>query len=238
MERVEGEPLSGHLKNLGLRGEPTETVRRALRHTGSWLRHYHGLPPSPGSQVRLSRRDEVVAAHRRLWEFLTETQRPAGFFREVGAAFEAFAKNRVPEELEVGRIHGDFWPGNVLVGPAERVTVIDSVMRAITPVQLDVARFLRLLQAAPANVYSGGRLSSRHTLAELEAEFLRGYYGDSTDPLLDWFRLGSCLHDWTRAAHAAHTRAGSAGWSRRWRLALKRSFYRRAVRELVHRLAT
>jgi aminoglycoside phosphotransferase (APT) family kinase protein len=186
----------------------------------------------------LSRRDDVVAAHRLFWEFLTETQRPAEFFREVGAAFEAFAKRHVPEELELGRIHGDFWSGNVLVGPSERVIVIDTVMRALTPVQLDIARFLRLMEAVPANMYSGGRLYSRRTLAALEAEFLRGYYGDTTDPLLDWFRLASLLHDWARSAHSAHHGERSERWSRSWRLALKRGFYRRAVRELVHRLAT
>ena len=153
-------------------------IPELLARTGAWLRMFHDGPEDETLPVRQGRAADVADAIRAFGEYLGVSRHsPLAKLVERGAR----SAEALPEPLPVRAVHGDFAPRNVIVGLDGRITVIDLLGRWRAPIYEDVASFLVALHSGRQTAVTGGRLY-RRPLPELEASFLRGYFGDDRIP--------------------------------------------------------
>ena len=119
-------------------------------------------------------------------------------------------------------------PRNILVGPGERVFVIDTPGRWWFPIYLDLAYFLTGVKTLGPRVMSGGLLVSDRLVAEVERALLEGYFEDQPVPRerIRVFEIKTLLSRWVSAVHDAQRARGLQKASRR----IARRFKERACR--------
>lgn len=156
------------------RGFPGEATVRDLesdcRRCGEWLRAFQqGTRSVATGTVDLAAMRGMIA-DRLEWSVdspsisLDEAER-----REILAHFDAVAGTLRPTDLEVSGVHGDFFPGNVLVGERE-VVGLDFAMYRVGSVYADPSYFVFQLETL------GYKPQYRRALvARLRSAFLEGY---------------------------------------------------------------
>jgi hypothetical protein len=173
-----------NLRHLAL--HPTRArarvLERAFRHAGAWLEAYHRMPGPSGGDVLHGRRRDYVEFVRALTSFLRARTSHARFLARVEADAVAAADRWLPDRLPLGLVHGDFAMRNVLVGPAERVTGLDTLARYRTAVYRDIGYFLADLRCSWAPALARGALLHPGRIARYERAFVAGYFGDREPP--------------------------------------------------------
>jgi hypothetical protein len=171
-ERSHGDSLQ-HVLIRHARWSPTLFTRAELAHAcnscGRWLSHFQ----------HLKRVDECSRAHfdaligaievhlRRL-----RTNNPAynKLQSRVMAYVAASARNTDAAGLEITGVHGDFFPGNVIIN-AQHITVLDFETYRHGPIYADVAYFWYQLQTLALKPWYSNKL-----IANLQRAFLNGYH--------------------------------------------------------------
>lgn len=180
MEEFEGRPLQRLLIRSMIGGRSAAARPLLLANAaGSWLRTFHGMPASPGQQLRQSRPSELVAAFVEFGTYLG----PRSGSRDVEgvARIGADAASGLADPLPTVVSHGDFAPRNILVDASGRLAVIDLMARWQAPRYEDLATFLVALDTSRANVATRGLVFGR-PIGRLEGAFLAGYFGSDPVP--------------------------------------------------------
>ena len=190
-------------------------IHRAFRDSGAWLREFHQTDPLPHCEVRGATREDFLSTCDQFWDFLgARRQSHQDEITRLQAQFAAAVKN-MPEHLPLGIVHGDYAPRNVLVAPDGRVTGFDTQGRWQAPIYEDIGHFLVALNASGLQVGTRGWAFSPRLLAELENEFLEGYFGES--PPLVYVRLFECerlLEWWSSLLYVCETASGPRKWTK------------------------
>jgi len=189
-------------------------LRVPFRNAGAWLRNYHELPALAHTRERGALAAEFGESLRRLADFLVERGAPPSL-GELARGCAREAQRLLPAQLPLGTSHGDLAPRNVLVGPAGRVTLLDTRAAWRAPIYEDLAYFGVSLRSARAQLYSGGLFFRESLLQELETSFLAGYFGAEPVPAasLRLFRVQCLLDRWASLVHAERE-TGIAGRAR------------------------
>jgi len=207
----------------------------ALFNAGAWLRQFHEMPTCPAAQEHPTTRDSFIKSVRERTEALGRSEDDASFFRDIDRRAAHLADAHFPDAFPTATTHADYWPGNILVAPDGRVTVIDTFGAWSGAVFHDLAYFLNDLKASNHRVYRAGLSRNAGRTADLEAQFLAGYFGEEPIPWrpLRLFEVQLLLHNWRRATYSAREASLAAKPTRKLRLMLKRPYYRRLVSRLL-----
>lgn len=236
MTRAPGEELLQHL--LRLKGSTDREVHQALlrctRDAGGWLRMFHDrVQMEPGRHVFGSMRSLCDQAA--LWQ--DDVGRGLG--RWGGTLNRRMVETA--EDLEhphSALLHGDFWPGNIIVGNG-RLAVIDPIAWAHGPVWLDLAYFILLLRTTDEQVRAQGLGWPAEVLTEAEREFLKGYFADVPfDHRALWlFKVFALLAKWARSAQVRDQTPGLRRLGKHGSFAWKSRYYRALLRQFESNLA-
>lgn len=180
-----------------------------FRNAGAWLRTYQELPPPSAVEPRHTCRDAFLGYVDRVTEFLSRASGDRPFFGRVARAVATAGEVLLPEALPLGLNHADYAMRNVLVGPASRVTVIDTTGRWRTSIYEDVGYFLTDLECSGIQVLSQGRALGERASRYAEV-FLEGYFGRRDIPraIVGLYEIQAMLDRW---ASSAARRAGAGG---------------------------
>jgi aminoglycoside phosphotransferase (APT) family kinase protein len=234
MEFARGEELDRRLLAAHRFGAAGSSAARATpcQQAGAWLRRYHEMPGAlDGPQLRADRAS-IVQCFSEVLSYLGDTAGPCSLFSRLEERLEAQANAVLPETLLTQRVHGDFWPGNVLVGPDGRITVIDTFGYGATPRYEDIAYFLVHLRAMKPQMYTLGAWIRKEDSNAWEAAFLAGYFGEDPIPIgaVRLFELLTLLYKWASAENATRRSVGAHGYVKRAQLEWKRRFFRGLAR--------
>lgn len=210
----------------------------AIQNAGIWLREYHRLAPLPQTSDRIATRHDFLDALAAQIGYLIDQGAKRTFLCSVRAEMERHALRALPAQLELATSHGDYAPRNLLIGPRNRVTVLDTLARWRAPIYEDVASFLLALRAPAAQIVSFGMAYERTLLQDLEAQFLKQYFDDEQIPLVP-IRLfeGLLLLDrWGAFVERAKRATGNRRVYACWRLATLRHFLFQYCRDTFREL--
>lgn len=185
-------PLAGSARDL----------RYMAANAGAWLRTYHGMTHPKQAPNLMPSRADYVHFNEQLAAYLARHGGRRQFFDGLLAELAAEAAEVLPERLRAGLTHGDFAARNVLVGPADRVTVIDTTARYLAPIYRDIGAFLANLSYGSIPVMARGAWMHPFRLGGLRQSFLQGYFGDSPVPTREvrLFEAQSLLEQWCSSA--------------------------------------
>lgn len=193
----------------------------AMYNSGAWLRNFHRLPDANHTRERNECEADFVRSIHLFTDYLRERIGRTRFFGALDEKLASAAHRILPQRLPLGLCHGDFAPRNILVGPAGRVTVLDTLARWRAPIYEDIGQFLVALNSpGPHNLWmdqAGCALRARY-----ERAFLSGFFGDGPLPLAQ-IRLFECqvlLERWVSLAHRHWEAGGWKRWIKGCRLAL------------------
>ena len=234
MEFAWGEGLDRRLLAAHRFGAAGSSAARATpcQLAGAWLRRYHEMPGVfDGPELRADRAS-IVQCFNEALAFLSETAGPCSVFSRLAERLVALANAVLPDTLLTQRVHGDFWPGNVLVGPDAQITVIDTFGYGATPRYEDIAYFLVHLRAMKPQMYTLGAWNRREDSNAWEAAFLAGYFGEDPIPIgaVRLFELLALLYKWASAESVTRRTAGVHGYVKQVQLDWKRRFFRELAR--------
>ena len=236
---------SSSLQGLVLRSHRLAGTRRlrsteqAFRNAGRWLRSFQQLQaPARGNDHR-TRRQDLVAALRECSAFLAgRGEQPAFVARIADTAIDA-AERLLPPDLPLGLYHGDFWPGNVLVGPGSRVAMIDTYAYWRAPQHEDLGYFLANLKAYGTQLYSQGRWCRAGAVEAFERAFLAGYFGTDAGDVgpVRLFEILTVLSKWGAAAHNLALAGPLDRPAKACKMVLRRRYSMRLLAGLAEELA-
>ena len=172
-EHMAGTQLQSKLKALA-RWLPGEAKLRELEHDchgcGEWLRHFQRLTRARASGEADVQRMRRLIAERLEWSAdAPHIPIDAAQRRLILGYFDSIAQSLAPEELASSGVHGDFFPGNVVVS-AQHVVGLDFVMQQEGSVCADPSYF-----AFQLNTLGQQPQYRRAVVARLCAAFLDGY---------------------------------------------------------------
>jgi Ser/Thr protein kinase RdoA (MazF antagonist) len=154
---------------------------RAFENAGAWLRAFHALR-EPAGEPRHTTAISFIEVVGDLAGHLGDTLDEPAFFRQVAVRLTERARVVLPAQLPLGLGHGDYAARNVLVGPNDRVTVIDIAANWRAPIYEDIAYFIIGIEAAWVQLVSQGWLIARNDLQRYRESFLTGYFGRDPVP--------------------------------------------------------
>lgn len=213
MEKVKERNLSHLLLSdcyLPLRRAARARIDRIVRNCGSWLSCYHGLPELEHTQSRGSNRSTFVDAIVRFTEYLGRANERT-YFEKLGRDIADAAEANLPQVLPLGLAHGDYAPRNVLAAPCGQIRVIDTQARWKAPIFEDISHFLVAIKASTPQVLSRGLACRPRRMANLERQFLYGYFGREDIPFC-YIRLFECQTLIERWAAITYRARDSRGW--------------------------
>jgi hypothetical protein len=208
-----------------------------LRNAGAWLCAYHALPKQDYVEARHARRADFIELVSLFTDFLGKTVGDEMFFRDIASTTVAGALEALPEALPIGLGHGDYAPRNVLVGPNNRVTVLDTLARWQAPIYEDIAYFLLGLKTNRLQVYTQGLAFSPDRIMQYARAFLAGYFGQEPIPYraIKLYEILLLLNRWSsQAPYGDWQSVGNydkAMRTLRWRLTDR--FFRKSVNLLL-----
>lgn len=184
------------------------SVREAVHNAGRWLRRYHAATQFERLGVLRPSAQSVGEALAHLdWWLRPRVSDRAALNRAVDRARCAIADGAV-DVLPMAARHGAFVPSNVIVEKQGRVVVTSSQPPFSAPTYEDLASFLVAVHR-PRRASENGDAAGhpRDTPAHLEAELLRGYFGDhgpspEAGEALAVFRVLMGLDRWADALSA------------------------------------
>ena len=185
-------------------------VQNAFESAGRWLRAFHAIPDDGGTVHYRSSVALVVSSIHELSDYLLRMGQPESLIRKLAERGERLCREFLSAGMVMRLGHGDFWPGNLLVGSDGSVCAIDTYARSRTPVFEDLAYFLATLRSAPCQVATGGRWISPARMRQLESGFLRGYFGEEPIPrdAIRPFEVLSLLNTWAIRVHSVSSARG------------------------------
>ncbi len=201
----------------------------AFRDAGRWLRRFHGTEGLAPEAAYRPRREDLVRDVHRLTRLLLEHGERDPVLRELADDFGPAVSCALPDDLRLVPGHGDFWPGNVLVGP-EGIAALDTHAWWRTPAQEDLAYFLTNFGASTVQVFTVGRFCPSRT-ALLARAFLGGYFDDqSVDmALIQPYEMLALLIKWGVAAHDRATAHGLRRLAKNAKIIPRRATLRRML---------
>ena len=210
----------------------------AFHNAGAWLRAYHTMPAGAAERAVQLRREEFTGFVEDLSEFLAHRLGATRYFARVVADVTAAARAHLPEVLPVGLEHGDFAMRNVLVGRAERVTVIDTRSLYRTSIYRDIGYFLGNLRCSVLPALGRGAVAHVARHDAYRQAFLAGYFGAAPVPdvAVHLYELQHLLEIWS-AALTRRDAGGRPRLLRRARLVALSAFFRGAVSGRLRALA-
>jgi hypothetical protein len=203
-------------------------LHTAFGHAGAWLHSFHTIDTEKEIGELQPRRDDFIEFSRQLTEYLSRHLGQRSFFSRVDAAVAAQSHGELPDELPLGLGHGDFAMRNILVGPAQRVTALDSLGRYRVPVFRDVGYFLANLNYSRLPALGQGAFLHPARGPALGRSFVRGYFNEETDVegALRLYEVQSLLEKWSSVVWSRSRRSGA---SKHAQSALLSAFFRTLI---------
>jgi len=237
MNEVDEPQVAVLLKSAGRLRRPLSLAKLGdvFRHTGAWLRIYHGLPPLGHTRRRQHTRVEFVELTQAFTMFIAPEHASETFVQTVSTQVETVALATLPAELPLGMGHSDFAPHNCFAGAHGRVTVFDTVGRWQAPIYEDLGHFLVALKSIVPHVQGRSLVFDNTTIRSLENAFVGGYFGSAPVPIMAirLFEIQALLDRWCSMKYSLERATG-------WRKPIKHSltigratFFRRYLEELV-----
>ena len=233
MSRIPGEELLGRLHAAAL---PFGlTARKDLpgfsRMAGEWLRFFH-------DQVSLPPGVRVYALNS---ELLDQATTWLSSIFPVDRSWCSRLQDCITEcveslpELPRAILHGDYWPGNILVSERQ-IGVIDVLGWVEGPIWLDIGYFLLHLRAVDRQVWLHNAGWPDGLLLEAEREFLAGYFGEEAiDPHARClFQVLALLAKWSRNAETLHESTGLQRAKKRVLFVWRSAYYRTLMSSLTN----
>lgn len=173
----------------------------AFRNAGAWLREFHALDPAPARDEVLTDREELLDFVGEITGFLAGRLDEPTYFSRVQRKVAAAARECLPASIPSGLAHNDYCIRNILVGPAEQVTVFDTPARLRTPIYRDLSFFLTDLSFSVGPALARGALGFPLRVGSYRSAFLDGYFPDSDLPetTLRVFEVQALLERWCSA---------------------------------------
>ena len=201
MEALQARPLTDRLsREHSFRVQRQRPALDTLfRNSGAWLHAYHRLPKTHDVSTRHETRSDFIAALGEYADFLAAETGNRAMFDSISARATRLAHHLLPEKLPLGLAHGDYSMRNILVGPGERVTVIDTLAKWRAPIYEDIAYFLVQLKTNKLQVMTQGLAFEREQLQRYEAAFLEGYFDGEPVPreAIQLFEVLLLLDKWS-----------------------------------------
>lgn len=232
MNRIPGEELLQrlHATALPLGLKARKDLPGFSRMAGEWLRIFHNrVSMQHGAQVYVLPSDLLDQAT--IW---------LNNICPLEQAWCGRVQNRIAEcvenlpELSRAILHGDYWPGNILVSNG-KIGVIDVLGWAEGPVWLDIGYFLLHLRAVTWQVWLHNATWPDHLLQKAEQEFLAGYFGEETiDPHARClFQALALLAKWSRSVETLHKSTGLQRVKKRALFVWRRAYYQSLMSSLT-----
>lgn len=177
-----------------------DDILEIFRNIGAWLKVYHSLPMQEFVHIKYETRDSFIDITREITAYLGEKLGNQSYFDRVMQILNDRAASSLPEQLPMGRGHGDFAPRNILIENDGRVTVIDTLATWQIPIYHDITYFVIRLYTSQPQVYTFGLAYSQKWLKTCENAFLEGYFGSRDNiphDALNVFNIQSLLDKWT-----------------------------------------
>jgi len=190
---------------------------------GKWLRLFHdrvSLPP--GVRVYVQPSELLSQATEWLNNICLADRTWCG--RVQNRIFEC-AEN-LPE-LPRAVLHGDYWPGNIMVSEGQ-IGIIDVFGWAEGPIWLDISYYLLHLRAVDRQVWLHNVAWPDLLLKEVESEFLTGYFGEEAidSHARSFFLALALLAKWSRHAEVLRESTGFQHAKKRASFLWKSTYYR------------
>lgn len=187
---------------------------------GALLKTFHETMPA---QPRRELPD-----HERLFN---ELQSPQHLRAAVTNAFD-----RLNPDPTTSVLHGDFWPGNILIRSSGKIAIIDPVIATSGPVYIDLANFLVHLRMMQPQVYSHGFWNRGDVIAACENAFLRGYFGEQTIdwPSMNFFQALILLCKWASVVQVLKTQSPVRGALKQIQLQWREPYFRRLMHDFLN----
>lgn len=201
MEALHARPMTNLLsREHSFRMQRRRPALDALfRNSGAWLRAYHQLPKTDDVSTRHDTRSDFIALIGEFTDFLAAETGERTMFDSVATRTTRLAQRLLPEKLPMGLAHGDYTTRNILVGPGERITVIDTLAKWRAPIYEDIAYFLAQLKTNKLQVMTQGLAFEQKRLQRYEAAFLEGYFDGKPVPreAIQLFEVLLLLDKWS-----------------------------------------
>jgi len=181
----------------------------AFQNAGKWLQKYHTMPKEAGVQIRHQYREDYIDAIIKLTDFLAKAWGDESFFKHTASVIIQNARKIHPESLPLGLGHGDYAMRNILIGPINRVTVLDTFAKWRVPIYEDIGYFLNGLRTSYSQVLTQGLLYSSNQIAAYETAFLQGYFETGKIPYsnIRLYEVLALLDKWSSVVNYYHTRS-------------------------------
>lgn len=179
-----------------------QNLKASFSNAGAWLRAFHSMPRGATLQ-RGEDREQFVDSINRLTDFLGKALHKPSMFADIAAEAGRKARQVLPQRLHCGRKHGDYAMRNILVGPDNRIVVLDTLAYWWTPVLGDIAYFLTAMKTSRPQVASQGLAFRASLLRQSETAFLQGYFAPHPVPIeaVRMFELQALLDRWAGLVH-------------------------------------
>jgi aminoglycoside phosphotransferase (APT) family kinase protein len=205
-----------------------------FRNAGAWLRAYDALKKED-AEIHHDKRADFIESIIAFTDFLASILSDEKSFKHIASKTVANALDELPESLPLGLRHGDFAMRNILIGPNNRVTVLDTMAAWLSPIYHDIAYFLTDIKTNQAQVLSQGLAFSPDDLVRYEQEFLVGYFRQEPIPLraIQLYEIQAILNKWSSIVSSMDRGIGRYPVTRTVRLALTNRFFHKSLDQLL-----
>lgn len=219
---------------------PARDLDLPFRNVGRWLRLYHEMSKEDNVEIRHAHRHEYIEAITKLSCYLAEALDDSAFFQKVALLLEKSALGILPHSLPLGLGHGDFAMRNILVGPAARITVIDTFAKWRAPIYEDIGYFLNALNLSAPQVISQGLVFGSAQLKTYEHAFLEGYFGQKPIPYAEirLYEMMSLLDKWSSVVAHYHRRGNKFKKFSTMKAILANRYFKKSAKSLLEEITT
>lgn len=170
-----------------------------FRNVGAWLKDFHGLPNNDDIDLCHHTRASFIKSSEQFTKHLAERIGNQAYFERLLLGISQYAEDNIPEQMPLGRTHGDFAMRNILIEQVHRVVVIDTLAKWQTAIYEDIGYFVVRLWTNQVQVFSQGLAYSTDWVQSCEQAFLKGYFGEESIPekTIALYKILSLLDQWS-----------------------------------------